>query len=232
MGVYGSNYDFGMSPFFKDDDAPSGASVNYNTIPLTLSFQIQQPTVFNLSDVSVDFTATPVTGSVPLIVTYTAKVIFRGSFANQLSVKEYHWFFDPLNQPNNYVISTTPTINKVYVGQLGSQFSTKLEVVLEPTFINSITGWVINSSASITWNFSDVLSNLKIELSRDLGNSWSTIIASTPNTGSYIWETVTGPKTSSALVRISGLVWTDTIDGSTIDFSNITSTSTIPFTIS
>jgi hypothetical protein len=90
--------------------------------------------------------------------------------------------------------------------------------------------WKIGSTKSINWNFPDVLSNVKIEISRNSGSTYSTIISATPNTGSYIWI-VTSAATTSAVIRISGLVYTDPDDGSTIDFSDIVAT-TPEFTIS
>ena len=231
MGVYGSNFDFGMSPFFKDDGNIVGNSVTFDTIPLTLFLDIQTPSVFSFKDIDIDFTANPIYGSAPLVVQYNAIVTFRGNFANRLSVKEYHWYFDPVNNPDTYIVSTVPTINQVYVGTLGSLFSTKLTVILEPSYVNYITNWVIGTNATVTWNFPDVLSDVKIDLSRDFGNTWTTIIADTPNTGTYTWF-VTGPISSSALVRVSGLIYTDPIDDSTIDFTDIVAISTFPFTIS
>jgi hypothetical protein len=79
--------------------------------------------------------------------------------------------------------------------------------------------WHINSIQDITWDFPDVLSNVKIELSRDNKNTWEIIISSTPNNGIYQWQ-VTGPETSLGIIRISGLVYTDT-DTSEIDFTDI-----------
>jgi hypothetical protein len=83
---------------------------------------------------------------------------------------------------------------------------------------------------NITWSFVDVLSGVKIELSRDNGTTWELVIADTPNTGSYLWV-VTGPVTSSGLIRISGLIYTDPDDNSQIDFTDIVSISSTPFTI-
>jgi hypothetical protein len=84
--------------------------------------------------------------------------------------------------------------------------------------------WKIGSTKTITWDFTDVLSDVKIELSRNNGSTWSNISASATNDGSYDWV-VTGPESTQAIIRISGLVYTDPIDGSTIDFSDVTDNS-------
>jgi V8-like Glu-specific endopeptidase len=56
----------------------------------------------------------------------------------------------------------------------------------------------------ITWNTAHVTSNVKIELSRNAGVSWDTITASTSNDGLFTWP-VTGPASSSCLIRISSV---------------------------
>jgi hypothetical protein len=95
---------------------------------------------------------------------------------------------------------------------------------------SSITNWTLGTSATITWNFIDVLSNVKLELSRDNGFTWEDLNVDYPNTGEFTWV-VTGSITNLALVRISGLIYTDPIDGSQIDFTDIVDIS-IPFIIS
>jgi Leucine-rich repeat (LRR) protein len=83
------------------------------------------------------------------------------------------------------------------------------------TVISPNTGesWEGNSNQTITWNSTGVVDDVKLEYSTDNGASWNTIIASTPNSGSYGWLV---PNTPSAqcLVRVS-----DTA-GSTSDVSN------------
>ena len=56
----------------------------------------------------------------------------------------------------------------------------------------------------ITWISDEAEANVDIDLSTDNGQSWSTIVVSTPNDGKYRWAV---PKTfsTSARVRITGL---------------------------
>ena len=58
--------------------------------------------------------------------------------------------------------------------------------------------------------------NVKIQYSTDNGNSWSTIISSTANDGSYTW-TVPNKTSSTCLIKIS-----EASDGSPSDTSNST----------
>jgi hypothetical protein len=64
--------------------------------------------------------------------------------------------------------------------------------------------WPRNQSREIRWSSSGVSGNVKIELSRDGGRSWTTLFASTANDGSEFWQ-VTGPATRAALIRVSSV---------------------------
>lgn len=66
----------------------------------------------------------------------------------------------------------------------------------------------------ITWTSTGSISNIKIQFSPDNGNSWSTIIASTPNTGQYNW---TVPHVTSTNCRIKII---STSASSVYDISN------------
>jgi hypothetical protein len=52
---------------------------------------------------------------------------------------------------------------------------------------------------------------IKIELSRNNGSTWETIISSTANNGSYKWN-VTGPATDKALIRVSAVNLSNVLD--------------------
>jgi hypothetical protein len=72
---------------------------------------------------------------------------------------------------------------------------------------NGGESWVGNSVHNITWtNTGDtVYANVKIEYSTNSGLTWTTIIASTPNTGSYTW---TVPNTAAAtyMIKVTAVV--------------------------
>jgi hypothetical protein len=96
--------------------------------------------------------------------------------------------------------------------------------------------WKIGKHHTLTWDntptglFADILSGIHIELSLNGGSTWSDIDASAPNTGSYDWV-VSGSASVHAVLRMSGLPYTDPVDGHIDDFSDITDNSD-EFTIS
>jgi hypothetical protein len=61
--------------------------------------------------------------------------------------------------------------------------------------------WIAGSTQTIRWSSSSGISNVALQLSTDAGNNWSTIVASTPNDGSYSW-TVTETISSQCLLRV------------------------------
>lgn len=71
--------------------------------------------------------------------------------------------------------------------------------------------------ATLRWEASDFATTIlrvKIELSRNGGDSWDTLFASTPNDGAEDWA-VTGPETEEALLRVTTVnpgVFSDTSD--------------------
>ncbi|MCP4713395.1 MAG: hypothetical protein GY869_32600, partial [Planctomycetes bacterium] len=61
--------------------------------------------------------------------------------------------------------------------------------------------WGIDTSQDITWTSVGAVGDIKIELSTDNGTSWSTIVTSTANDGSYNW-TVQGSPSGNCLLRV------------------------------
>ena len=62
--------------------------------------------------------------------------------------------------------------------------------------------WEVSSTLSVGWNSIGNVGNVKIEISRNNGSSWSTIIASTPNDGSQDWI-VQMPRSTQCRIRVS-----------------------------
>jgi subtilisin family serine protease len=61
--------------------------------------------------------------------------------------------------------------------------------------------WANNSIQTITWTSVSVTGNVNIQLSRNGGGSWTTIIGNTPNNGSQSWK-VKRPQTNQAQIRV------------------------------
>ncbi|MEN3011180.1 MAG: hypothetical protein ABDI20_09550 [Candidatus Bipolaricaulaceae bacterium] len=61
--------------------------------------------------------------------------------------------------------------------------------------------WAVGSTRTIRWISTGVTGNVRIDLSRDGGFTWVTIISNTPNDGTESWR-VTGPATTRAKVRV------------------------------
>lgn len=74
--------------------------------------------------------------------------------------------------------------------------------------------WVVGDNADITWQSINV-NDVKIELSVNNGATWSTIVGSAPNTGSYNWAVTAQDSSDACLIRIS-----DAVNGNTFDMSD------------
>jgi hypothetical protein len=75
--------------------------------------------------------------------------------------------------------------------------------------------WSVGSTYFIRWNTNFVTGNVKVELSRNGGGTYETLFANTANDGSESWA-VTGPPTSTAVMRVSSVG-----DPSILDVSNV-----------
>jgi PKD repeat protein len=74
--------------------------------------------------------------------------------------------------------------------------------------------WVVGESEDITWTGVNV-SDVKIELSVDNGSNWTSIVESTPNTGTYPWTVTAQDSSDECLIRI-----TNAADGTVFDVSD------------
>jgi len=74
--------------------------------------------------------------------------------------------------------------------------------------------WEVGSSQEIRWRGSASIANVKLEFSGDRGRSWTAVVGSTPNDGSYIWQ-VPEAASDSCLIRVS-----DAADGDPWDVSD------------
>jgi hypothetical protein len=88
---------------------------------------------------------------------------------------------------------------------------------------NGAEAWAPSSSQTITWSSTGGFANVRLEYSTNSGLSWSSIVASTANTGSRTW-TVPSTPSSSCLVRISDAANTFVEDRSNAHFTIIGTT--------
>jgi len=102
-----------------------------------------------------------------------------------------------------------------YCYDSGSTFDIFVGKISVPTIdVHSPNGGealLAGSAQNIAWGTTDTITDVKIEYSTDDGTNWTTIIASTANTGSYEWNL---PNTDSThcLVRISDAANAGTFD--------------------
>jgi DNA-binding beta-propeller fold protein YncE len=74
--------------------------------------------------------------------------------------------------------------------------------------------WFAGANQQITWNGAGAIANVKLEFSRNGGATWRTIVASTPNSGSYNWQ-VPDTVSNACLIRVS-----DAANANVTDVSN------------
>ncbi len=79
---------------------------------------------------------------------------------------------------------------------------------------NGSENWIVASTQSISWSTQGTVANVKLEYSSDAGSSFTSIINSTPNAGTYSW-TVPDAITTQARVRVS-----DVLDSTANDMSD------------
>jgi PKD repeat protein len=174
------------------------------------------------------FTANPTIGTAPLTVNFTDQS--TGS-----SPITYAWDFntdgtvDSTEQNPSYTYNSagTYTVTLTVTNSAGSDVGTKdslITVNIAPSAtINIISPnggeiWNKGTSMNITWTSQNVSGNVKIELSRNSGSTWTTIVSNTANDGGYSWK-VTRPATTQARIRISSVTNSVISDISNNDFT-------------
>jgi hypothetical protein len=112
-------------------------------------------------------------------------------------------------------------------GSLNAAWLDRVEYTLiqpESITVTSPNGgelWPAGSPQNITWSSTGLIANVKIEYSIDNGSNYATVMASTPNNGSYPWI-VPNTISSNCLVRISDASNAGIFDVSNAVFSIIT----------
>jgi len=78
--------------------------------------------------------------------------------------------------------------------------------------------WFIGDTKKIVWSSSYITGNVKIDISRNNGLSWSVIAANTDNDGIHEWHVIS-PTSTSCRVRVSSLSYPHISDRSNTAFS-------------
>ena len=121
---------------------------------------------------------------------------------------------------NNMVSAIAVSGTDIYVG---GQFTTAggkeayyLARWVEPLAVVSPNGgesWDVGSTHAVTWTVDASLGPMRIECSTNNGATWTTVVASTPNTGSYSW-TLSNTPSASCRIRVSEAADGDPADSS------------------
>jgi hypothetical protein len=74
------------------------------------------------------------------------------------------------------------------------------------TMVNPNGGeiWPVGSTQTIRWTSNGITGYVKIEMSRNNGTSWATLITKTANDGAFSWKVI-APATTQALIRIKSV---------------------------
>lgn len=151
----------------------------------------------------------------------------NGGTWNTIATSAYnngsYWWTVPNTPSTTCLVRISDYYNNMVYDVSNSVFS----IVSPPPSItltspNGGETWVAGSAYYIYWNSSGV-SNVKLEYSTNGGSTWSTIIASATNNGSYNWPVPNTPSTT-CLVKVS-----DAANPGTNDVSNNTFTISAPY---
>ena len=77
---------------------------------------------------------------------------------------------------------------------------------------------MVGSTQTIIWSSAGLSGNVTIELSRDAGAIWETIVDSTPIAGNQTWKVI-GPATIHARIRVSSISNNNAFGASANDFT-------------
>ena len=101
-------------------------------------------------------------------------------------------------------------------GESDANFSIVQRITV--TSPNGGENWAVGSTQTIIWTSKGVTGNVNIQLSRNGGTSWTTIISNTTNDGNQNWV-VTGPVTTQARIRVVSVAAPDVFDASDANFT-------------
>ena len=124
----------------------------------------------------------------------------------------YDWLAPGVNSANALV-----RVSDAADGDPSDTSDAVFSIVTQPTIVvkspNGGERWIRGSSHNIIWSSTLDVGNVKIEYSTDNGTTYTTIAASTANTGNYLWTVPNNPS-PACRIRISQVVGGVPIDAS------------------
>ena len=167
----------------------------------------------------ITWTTTGTVGNVKIEYTTNNGTTWTTIIASTANDGSYTWTL-PVTVSTLYKVKVSEAADGNPTDMSNSTFS----VVADPTATLTVTSpnggesWAVGSSQNITWTTTGTVGNVFIEYTANNGSTWSTIISSTANDGSYTW-TVPDPPSSLCKIRIS-----EAVDNIPIDTSDSTFT--------
>ncbi|HEY3296090.1 MAG TPA: M6 family metalloprotease domain-containing protein [bacterium] len=176
---------------------------------------------------TIRWTAGNLTGNIKIEVNYAYpsyawNVITSGT----PNVGWYRWVVGPGISANARIRVTSVSYSLVGDTSAANFATDQRSVWISNPATNAV--WLTGDVDTITWTSANFSENLRIEVNRAYPTgSWTTVAASVPNGGAYVW-TVTGPAGASSRLRIRGVTHPascDTSSAFSIGVRSITVTS-------
>jgi FtsP/CotA-like multicopper oxidase with cupredoxin domain len=164
---------------------------------------------------SITWTSAGITGNVMIELSRDGGVLWETLLASTANDGTEPWVVTGLATTNALVRITSVTTPAIF-DVSNANFSIAQSITV--TSPNGSETWAVGSTQTITWSSVGITGNVMIEVSRDSGATWTAIIASTANTGTYSWL-VTAPTSTTARIRVTSVTTPTVVDTSNADFT-------------
>jgi hypothetical protein len=182
------------------------------TLPVTVTTQSSSITVLTpnggeqwpIGTVQpIQWSSLNVSGNVKIELSRNRGISFETVTSSTANTGSFDW---PVTGPttSQALIKITSVTNAAVRDTSNAYFTISPASSMTVLAPNGGEDWPTESAQTIQWSSVNVSGNVRIEVSRDGGSTFETVIGSTANTGSYSW-TVTGPATSQAVIKITSV---------------------------